>query len=129
MILVHECDPMLGGCEFGSLFQTTPQDLISDGLYARVAVAFHTGQYRAVSLCMLAREIKAVNYTSIHKFCIDAKMRLTGSASRNSSTSKIVTRFSEAEDRRASSRSLAQPFEDPPDEEEAGATRIAAGDV
>ena len=118
VILVHECDPMLGGCEFGSLFKTTPQDLISDGLYARIAVAFHTGQHRAVSLCMLAREINAVNYNSIHKFCMEAKLRLTGSASRNRSTSKMVTQFSEAEHGRASFRSPAQPFEDPPNEQE-----------
>ena len=36
---------------------STPQDLISDGLYAQVAVAFHTGQHRTVSLCLLAQEI------------------------------------------------------------------------
>ena len=38
-------------------FHSTSQDLISDGLYARVAVAFHTGQHRTVSLCLLAQEI------------------------------------------------------------------------
>ena len=37
--------------------RSTPQDLISNGLYARVAVAFHTGQHRTVSLCLLAQEI------------------------------------------------------------------------
>ena len=31
--------------------------MIADDLYARVAVAFHTGQHRAVSLCLLAQEI------------------------------------------------------------------------
>jgi hypothetical protein len=128
VILVHECDPMLGGCEFGSLFKTTPQDLISDGLYARIAVAFHTGQHRAVSLCMLAREINAVNYNSIHKFCMEAKLRLTGSASRNRSTSKMVTQFSEAEHGRASSRSLAQPFKDSPNEEEGHAASVGESD-
>jgi hypothetical protein len=131
VILVHECDPMLGGCEFGSFFQTTPQDLISDGLYARIAVAFHTGQHRAVSLCMLAREINAVNYNSIHKFCMEAKLRLTGSASRNRSTSKMVSHFIEAENGRASSRSsLPLPaqraclFEDHPNEEEGQAASV-----
>jgi len=61
VVLVHECDPTLGGCEFAHLFQTTPQDLVADELYAaRIAVAFHTGQHRDVSLCLLAREIGAV---------------------------------------------------------------------
>ena len=62
VVLVHECDPTLGACEFSSLFQATPQDLIADGLYARTAVAFHTGQHRAVSLSLFAREIGAVRY-------------------------------------------------------------------
>ena len=60
VILAHECDPALGGCEFSSLFQATPQDLIDNGLYARIAVAFYTGQHRAVSMCLLARELGAV---------------------------------------------------------------------
>ena len=62
VVLVHECDPTLGACEFLSLVQTTPQDLVADGLYARTAVAFHTGQHRAVSLSLFAREIGAVRY-------------------------------------------------------------------
>ena len=62
VVLVHECDPARGGCEFGHFFQTTPQDLISDGLYARVAVACQVGQHRTVSLCLLAREVGAVRY-------------------------------------------------------------------
>ena len=62
VILVHECDDARGGCEFGHFFQTTPGDLISDGLYGRVAVAFQGGQHRTVSLCLLAREIGAVRY-------------------------------------------------------------------
>ena len=60
VVLVHECDPTRGGCEFANFFLTTPQDMISDGLYARVAVAFHTGQHRAVSLCLFAQEIMSV---------------------------------------------------------------------
>jgi hypothetical protein len=62
VVLVHECDPTRGGCEFASFFLTTPQDMISDGLYARVAIALHSGQHRTVSLCLLAREVGAVRY-------------------------------------------------------------------
>ena len=69
VILAHENDPALGGCEFSSFFQTTPQDLIADGLYARIAVAFFTGQHRAVSMCLLAREIGAVRHNMI-KACV-----------------------------------------------------------
>ena len=78
VILAHECDPALGGCEFSSFFQTTPQDLIVEGLYARIAVAFFTGQHRAVSLCLLAREIGAVRH-SIIKACVGGALtRLAG---------------------------------------------------
>ena len=62
VVLVHECDPTLGACEFFILFQMTPHDLVADGLYARTAVAFHMGQHRAVSLSLFAREIGAVRY-------------------------------------------------------------------
>ena len=62
VVLVHECDPTRGGCEFGAFFGTTPQELIDDGLYARVAIALHSGQHRTVSLCLLAREVGAVRY-------------------------------------------------------------------
>ena len=77
VVLAHECDPTLGGCEFSSFFQTTPQDLIVEGLYARIAVAFFTGQHRAVSLCLLAREIGAVRH-GIIKACVGGA--LTGLA-------------------------------------------------
>ena len=77
VVLAHECDPVLGGCEFSSFFQTTPQDLIVEGLYARIAVAFFTGQHRAVSLCLLAREIGAVRH-GIIKACVGGA--LTGLA-------------------------------------------------
>ena len=33
VVLVHENDKAKGGCEFGDLFGTTPQELIDDGIY------------------------------------------------------------------------------------------------
>ena len=33
IVMLHENDPAKGGCEFGRFFETTPQDLISGGLY------------------------------------------------------------------------------------------------
>ena len=60
VILAHEIDPALGGCEFGLFFQTTPGDLIGEGLYASIAVAMHSGQHRAVSFCLVAKDAGAV---------------------------------------------------------------------
>ena len=62
VILVHENDADLGGCTFSTFFQTTPHDLISGGLYARIAVAFQSGQHRKVSYCLLAKELGATRH-------------------------------------------------------------------
>ena len=51
-VCIYSLWPLSTDCD-----RSTPQDLITDGLYARVAVAFHTGQHRAVSLCLLAQDI------------------------------------------------------------------------
>jgi len=103
VVLVHECDPTLGGCEFAHLFKTTPQDLISDGLYARIAVAFHTGQHRAVSLCLLAREIGAVRYRvkGVFKWrggAADAKTRDTGPAQHGTARHLLTSPFEPSPD-------------------------------
>ena len=127
VILAHECDPTLGGCEFSRFFQTTPQDLIADGLYARVAVAFHTGQHRAVSLCLLARELGAVRYRikwalkSRGHAAVDAANLHPGTAlvfSRNSSDASSRAALPvEAEHLSRASSCLESPFEDPPGNE------------
>ena len=54
IVLVHEIDPARNGCDFGRFFQTTPQELISAGLYKTIAVACHPLPHRAVSLPMVA---------------------------------------------------------------------------
>ena len=127
VILVHECDPTLGGCEFSSFFQTTPQDLIADGIYTRVAVAFHTGQHRAVSLCLLARELGAVRYRtkwalkSRGHAAVDAANLHPGAAlvfSRNSSGASFrAAPLVEAEHLTRASSCLDSPFVDPPGNE------------
>ena len=33
IVMVHENDPEKGGCEFGTFLGTTPQELITDGIY------------------------------------------------------------------------------------------------
>ena len=50
IVLVHENDRSKGGCEFGTLFATTPQELIEEGIYKEIAIALHTPPHRAVSL-------------------------------------------------------------------------------
>ena len=124
MILAHECDPTLGGCEFSRFFQTTPQDLIADGLYARVAVAFHTGLHRAVSLCLLARELGAVRYRI--KWALKSRGRASVDAAnlhpgtvlvfpRNSSgASSRAAPLAGAEHLARASSYLDSPFVDPP---------------
>ena len=71
IVLAHEVDPARGGCEFSTFFRSTcaadpcslsplrprraarlalrrPSHLIDSGLYSRIAVAMHPGQFRLV---------------------------------------------------------------------------------
>ena len=59
LVMVHENDPAKGGCEFGSLFGTTPQKLIDEGIYKEIAIALHTPPHRAVSLALVAQALGA----------------------------------------------------------------------
>lgn len=53
--LIHERDRERGACEFGTFFQSTPEDLIDKGVYRKLAIAFATGsEHRLVSYAMLA---------------------------------------------------------------------------
>ena len=53
-VLVHEKDSACGGCPFGLFFRTTPQDLIDSKLYGPVAIDWHPGLYRDVSMALRA---------------------------------------------------------------------------
>ena len=59
VVMAHECDARRGGCEFVRFFSTTPQMLISDGLYDKLAVACHAEPYRQVSLALVAKALGA----------------------------------------------------------------------
>jgi hypothetical protein len=59
IVLVHEADPVKGGCEFGTFFGTTPQGLIDEGIYKDIAIALHTPPHRAVSLALVAQALGA----------------------------------------------------------------------
>mmetsp|Transcript_16065 Transcript_16065/g.36663 ORF Transcript_16065/g.36663 Transcript_16065/m.36663 type:complete len:138 (+) Transcript_16065:3-416(+) len=72
IVLVHETVPERGGMEFGKLFQTTPQDLIHDGLYKELAIMLADGEHRKVSYALVAKQLgllpdrtKALNLRSI----------------------------------------------------------------
>ena len=55
IIMVHEVDEARGGCEFAHFFQSTPQDLIEDGLYRNIAIAAHPPPHRAVTVALVGQ--------------------------------------------------------------------------
>ena len=59
-VLVHEQDEREHGCEFGAFFKSTPQDLLDDGIYRPLAVAWHPPPLREVSIVLAARALGAV---------------------------------------------------------------------
>ena len=87
IVLAHENDQDRQGCQFSRctcgctldcivqgasapelhsislarrFFETTPEDLVRGGLYEKIAVAFHPGDHRKVSVALLAKELGAV---------------------------------------------------------------------
>ena len=61
IVMLHENDMRNGGCEFVRFFSTTPQDLIVDGLYKALALAYYPGHFRPVSLALVAKKLGAVS--------------------------------------------------------------------
>ena len=61
IVMVHENDMANGGCEFARMFSTTPQDLIADGLYKALALAYYPGLFRPVSIALVAKRLGAVS--------------------------------------------------------------------
>ena len=60
IVMCHENDLERDGCEFRRFFETTPQDLIDDGLYKALAFAAYPGmEHRAASLALLAKALGA----------------------------------------------------------------------
>ena len=55
VLMLHENDETVGGCEFSRFFETTPQDLIVDGLYSALAVALYPGPFWPVSVVLVAQ--------------------------------------------------------------------------
>jgi hypothetical protein len=53
IIMVHENDEAAGGCEFARFFESTPQDMIADGLYKALAYAWYPDPFRQVSVALV----------------------------------------------------------------------------
>ena len=60
IVMLHENDMEGGGCDFGHFFSTTPQDVIADGLFKALALAYYPGPFRRVSLTLAAKKLGAV---------------------------------------------------------------------
>ena len=87
IVLVHEIDPARNGCDFGRFFQTTPQELISAGLYKTIAVACHPLPHRAVSLPMVAVGCGA----RLDGWTLVTRLRKASSPGRSTSDQKRIT--------------------------------------
>ena len=61
IVMLHENDMANGGCEFARFFSTTPQDLIADGLYKALALAYYPGHFRPVSIALVAKKLGAAS--------------------------------------------------------------------
>ena len=87
IILVHENDPAKGGCAFSTFFDTTPEELVNEGIYryiehmntlidhvntpsaifvlnvlacgSDIAIAMHKPPHRSVSIALLAQALGA----------------------------------------------------------------------
>ena len=64
ILLLHECDEVKDGCEFGTFLRTTPQPLIDEGIFNDIAIALHTPPHRAVSLALVAQALGATKATA-----------------------------------------------------------------
>ena len=83
IVMLHENDTEGGGCDFGHFFSTTPQDLIADGLYKALALAYYPGPFRKVSLTLAAKKLGAVSQRG-------KSLWRSGGASANAETTEMV---------------------------------------
>ena len=57
--MLHENDMANGGCEFSRFFETTPSELVHNGLYDALALAYYPGHCRQTSLYLVAKALGA----------------------------------------------------------------------
>jgi hypothetical protein len=90
--MAHENDDQRGGCDFARFFQTTPGDLIDDGLYNDIALALHGCAHRSVSLALVARAIGA-HQLNVHSTSLLGRMYIRSRAllqRSSSNTSRLL---------------------------------------
>jgi hypothetical protein len=84
LLLVHENDDQTGGCSFGDVITRTPHELVAAGLYKKIALAWHAGSHRRVSLAMVARALGArKKRSSLEKMREASRRTLLVAATRN----------------------------------------------
>jgi hypothetical protein len=66
IVMVHQCDPDDGGCEFAQFFVNAPQDLIQDGLFKTLALALYPAPFNTVSCCLVARALGAIDLRRVN---------------------------------------------------------------
>jgi len=96
IVMVHENDERLDGCDFGHFFTTTPNDLIASGLYAKIALACHAGPHRSVSLVGIAREVGAITNDSTAFKSLSRRSMAVGTGATHTArqaASKVRIRF------------------------------------
>ena len=91
LVMVHENDATKGGCEFSTFFRTTPEDLIRDGLYKKLALAAMPPPLRDVSLALIAKEFGATTQKNLLGQEIQSSRRLLDSSGNLTASSKNLT--------------------------------------
>jgi len=93
IVMAHENDPEKGGCIFARFFETTPQELIADGLYRDIAHPCfpRAWPHHEVSLVLLAKNLGATATKGLHARA-SADLRHTGSSIRRTLGSLVPSR-------------------------------------
>lgn len=75
LILIHELDPEFESCPFDHFFSTTPQRLVSSGIYAKIAVACHRPPFRSVSMGLVCKGLGAKTVSKRIRKAVDQAER------------------------------------------------------
>ena len=96
IVMLHENDMANGGCEFSRFFSTTPQDLIVDGLYKALALAYYPGHFRPVSVALVAKKLAPTasrqrRLRSIHRAVSQSKIEVALASGKASSSTELAS--------------------------------------
>ena len=87
VLLAHEIkgarvdDEERGGCSFDEIINTTPEQLISAGVYNEIAMNLGGGEWREAGLLGIALEIAGARRITHRKFSLRDKLHSIGAAS------------------------------------------------